>query len=84
MQRTFKLRVIYSNSIENSLLIYTCDWACENQYLVAIFHLCPYITHDPFEITIQIFTTHAKLNGEPFKAYRMLMFYLELDIFIVT
>ena len=56
----------------------------EINHLVAIFHLCPYITHEPFEITIQIFTTHAKFNGESFKAYRMLMFYLELDIFIVT
>ena len=36
-----------------------------------------------FMITTQIFTTHAEFNEEPFKAYRMLIFYLQMEIFIV-
>ena len=31
-----------------------------------------------------VLTTNAEFNGESFKAYRMLIFYLELEIFIVT
>ena len=61
-----------------------CDRAYENQpsgciKIALFFQLCP----DPFEITTQIFTTHAEVNGESFKAYRMLIFYLELEVFIV-
>ena len=31
----------------------------------------------------RFFTTHVELNGESFKAYRMLIFNSELEIFII-
>ena len=37
----------------------------------------------PYFSTLPFFTTHAEFNGESFKACRMLIFYLEVDIFIV-
>ena len=32
----------------------------------------------------RFFTTDVEFNGEPFKAYGMLIFYLEIEIFIIT
>ena len=37
-------------------------------------------TYDLFKITTQISTIH---DGKPFKAYRMLIFHLELEVFII-
>ena len=64
------------------------DRACKNQpssriKITLFFQLCSFITHDSLEITSQFFTIYAEFNGEFFKAYRMLIFCLELDIFIV-
>ena len=36
-----------------------------------------------FEIKTEIFIIHAAFNGESFRAYRTLIFYLKLEIFIV-
>ena len=63
-----------------------CDRACENQpsgriKIALFFQICPFIIHNLFITTTQIF--YHIYAGESFKAYRMLILYLELEIFIV-
>ena len=68
------------------LQIYTiiCDQVCKNQpcqctKIATFFQLCCVITH---VLVHEIYTTHAEIHGESFKAYRMRISLQEQEILL--
>ena len=77
--------ILYSKSYTITTANFICDRACENQpsshiKIALFFQLCPFITYNLFETTTQSIYHRCR---ESFKAYRMLIVHLELEIFIV-